>query len=101
MTRNGRAVWLVFQGRHPHEITIDLISAEIRQGSRTTINDELPPVVADTMGSLWVVAVRNSALFLSDRGRRIQRSRRSAELHFSARTQKRYNFVPGEWAVKL
>jgi chromosome segregation ATPase len=67
---------LVAQGRHPHQVTVDLIYAEIQQGSRTTINDELkqwkegkaqadalgaelPPVVADSMRSLWVVAVEH------------------------------------------
>ena len=32
---------LVASGRPAHELTVDLIYAEIRQGSRTTINDEL------------------------------------------------------------
>jgi chromosome segregation ATPase len=67
---------LVAQGHRPHEITVDLIYAAIRQGSRTTINDELklwkdektqadalgadlPPVVADRMRSLWVIAVEH------------------------------------------
>jgi chromosome segregation ATPase len=70
------AAELVVQGRHPHEITVDLIYAEIQQGSRTTINDELklwkeektradalgaelPPVVADAMRSVWVVAIEH------------------------------------------
>jgi hypothetical protein len=35
------AARLVAAGRRPHELTVDLIYAEIRQGSRTTINDEL------------------------------------------------------------
>ena len=67
---------LVAQGRRPYEITVDLIYAEIQQGSRTTINDELklwkeekaqadaleadlPPVIADSMRSLWVLAVEH------------------------------------------
>jgi chromosome segregation ATPase len=67
---------LVAQGRHPHQVTVDLIYAEIQQGSRTTINDELkqwkeekaqadalgaelPPVVADSMRLLWVLAVEH------------------------------------------
>jgi chromosome segregation ATPase len=68
---------LVAQGHRPHAITVDLIYAAIRQGSRTTINDELklwkdersradalgadlPPIVADRMRSLWAVAVEHS-----------------------------------------
>jgi hypothetical protein len=35
------AARLVTAGRQTHEVTVDLIYAEIRQGSRTTINDEL------------------------------------------------------------
>lgn len=67
---------LVIQGRRPHGITVDLIYAAIGQGSRTTINDELkrwkdekaraealeadlPPVVADGMRALWVLAVEH------------------------------------------
>lgn len=67
---------LVAQGHRPYEITVDLIYAEIQQGSRTTINDELklwkaekaqadaleadlPPVIADSMRSLWVLAVEH------------------------------------------
>jgi chromosome segregation ATPase len=68
------AAQLVAGVKRPHEITVDQIYAVIQQGSRTTINDELklwkdertkgdalgadlPPVVADTMRSLWVAAV--------------------------------------------
>lgn len=68
------AAELVARGHNPYEITVDLIYAAIGQGSRTTINDELkrwkdekvradalgadlPPVVADSMRSLWVLAV--------------------------------------------
>jgi len=35
------AAHLVTAGRRPHDLTVDLIYAEIKQGSRTTINDEL------------------------------------------------------------
>lgn len=35
------AVHLVSTGRRSHDLTVDLIYAEIKQGSRTTINDEL------------------------------------------------------------
>ncbi|NIE68077.1 DNA-binding protein [Burkholderia sp. Ax-1719] len=67
---------LVAAGKRPHELTVDLIYAEIRQGSRTTINDELkqwkdektrsdalasqlPPAVADAMLGIWTVAVEH------------------------------------------
>jgi len=70
------AARLVAAGRRPHELTVDLIYAEIRQGSRTTINDELkqwkdektkvdalsrrmPPAVADAMLAAWAVAVEH------------------------------------------
>jgi len=72
-TREAAAA-LVAEGKRPHELTVDLIYAAIRQGSRTTINDELklwkderskadalgadlPPAIADAMRSLWVAAV--------------------------------------------
>ena len=65
---------LVTTGRRPHELTVDLIYADIKQGSRTTINDELklwkdelakadaltsalPPAVASAMLNIWAVAV--------------------------------------------
>ncbi len=67
---------LVAQGHRPDKITVDLIYAAIQQGSRTTISDELslwkdekaradaleanwPPVVADGMRALWVLAVEH------------------------------------------
>ncbi|WP_310633135.1 DNA-binding protein [Paraburkholderia sp.] len=67
---------LVAAGKRPHELTVDLIYAEIRQGSRTTINDELkqwkdekargdalasqlPPAVADAMLAAWAIAVEH------------------------------------------
>lgn len=70
------ATRLVAAGRQPHELTVDLIYAEIRQGSRTTINDELklwkdeqakvdalsaalPPAVANAMMAAWAVAVEH------------------------------------------
>lgn len=79
------ATQLVTAGKRPHEITVDLIYAEIQQGSRTTINDELkawkdertkvdalgadlPPVIADSMRSLWVAAVeQGEQVFLGRR----------------------------------
>ena len=70
------AARLVAAGRQPYALTVDLIYAEIKQGSRTTINDELklwkdeqakadalaaalPPVVANAMLNIWAVAVEH------------------------------------------
>ncbi len=70
------AAHLVAAGRRHHELTVDLIYAEIKQGSRTTINDELklwkdeqakadalttalPPAVANAMLNIWAVAVEH------------------------------------------
>ncbi len=70
------AARLVAAGRRPHDLTVDLIYADIKQGSRTTINDELklwkdeqakadaltealPPVVASVMLNFWAVAVEH------------------------------------------
>lgn len=67
---------IVAAGRRPHEVTVDLIYAEIRQGSRTTINEELklwkdeqakvdalsvalPPTVAHAMLAVWAHAVEH------------------------------------------
>lgn len=68
------AAKLVSAGHRAHAITVDLIYAEIKQGSRTTINDELklwkdeqakvsalsaalPDAVANAMLATWAVAV--------------------------------------------
>ncbi|KVN88982.1 DNA-binding protein [Burkholderia ubonensis] len=76
---------LVAAGRRPHELTVDLIYAEIRQGSRTTINDELklwkdeqvrndalaaalPAPVADAMLVLWALAIDHGEQVLARRG---------------------------------
>ena len=78
------AAELVIQGHRPHAITVDLIYAAIGQGSRTTINDELklwkdekaraealeadlPPMVADGMRALWVVAVEHAERVFEER----------------------------------
>ena len=70
---------IVAGGRPAHAITVDLIYAEIRQGSRTTINDELklwkdeqakvdalsaalPPAVANAMLATWAIAVEHLSL---------------------------------------
>ena len=79
------AAQLVAAGRLPHELTVDLIYAEIRQGSRTTINDELklwkdeqarndaiasalPPAVASAMLSVWALAVEQGEQVFARRG---------------------------------
>lgn len=81
-TREAAAA-LVSEGKRPHELTVDLIYAAIKQGSRTTINDELklwkdertkadalgadlPPAIADAMRSLWVVAVEQGEQVFSE-----------------------------------
>ena len=68
------AARLVAVGHQPYKLTVDQIYAEIKQGSRTTINDELklwkddqaktnalnaalPPEVANAMTSIWASAV--------------------------------------------
>jgi hypothetical protein len=73
LTRKAAAA-LVADGRLPHTLTVDQIYAVIRQGSRTTINDELkrwkaeraqadalagtlPPLIAESMRTLWATAV--------------------------------------------
>ncbi|KAG0162362.1 hypothetical protein DFQ30_002229, partial [Apophysomyces sp. BC1015] len=84
------AARLVAIGRRPHELTVDLIYAEIRQGSRTTINDELklwkdeqarndalaaalPAPVADAMRSLWALAVEHGEQVFAQRGEELER----------------------------
>ncbi len=79
------AAQLMTTGRRPHELTVDSIYAEIKQGSRTTINDELklwkdeqakadaltavlPPAVATAMINIWAVAVEHGEKVF-DRGR--------------------------------
>jgi chromosome segregation ATPase len=79
------AAQLVASGRLAHELTVDLIYAEIRQGSRTTINDELklwkdeqtrndalaaalPPAVANAMLSVWALAVEQGERVFAQRG---------------------------------
>ena len=70
------AAHLVSTGRRSYDLTVDLIYAEIKQGSRTTINDELklwkdeqakadaltaalPPAVASAMLNMWALAVEH------------------------------------------
>jgi chromosome segregation ATPase len=85
MRTRGAAAQLVASGRLAHELTVDLIYAEIRQGSRTTINDELklwkdeqarndalaaalPPAVASAMLSVWALAVEQGEQVFARRG---------------------------------
>ena len=84
------AARLATQGRLPHTLTVDQIYEVIRQGSRTTINDELkrwkaervqadtlaetlPPAIADAMRALWAAAVeRGAEQFAAERDGLIQ-----------------------------
>jgi chromosome segregation ATPase len=78
------AAKLVAAGRRPHQLTVDLIYAEIGQGSRTTINDELklwkdeqakvdalsaalPAPVANAMLAAWAVAVEHGEHVFDER----------------------------------
>ena len=78
------AAKLVADGRRPHELTVDLVYTEIRQGSRTTINDELklwkdeqakvdalsaalPAPVANAMLAAWAVAVEHGERVFDER----------------------------------
>ena len=80
---------LVTAGRRPHELTVDLIYAEIQQGSRTTINDELklwkdeqtkvdalstalPAPVASAMLAAWAIAVEHGEQVFDDRRAEIE-----------------------------
>lgn len=75
---------LVASGRRPHDLTVDLIYAEIKQGSRTTINDELklwkdeqaksdaltaalPAEVSNAMLNMWAVAVEHGEKIFDQR----------------------------------
>ncbi|QIE29487.1 hypothetical protein SBC1_78420 (plasmid) [Caballeronia sp. SBC1] len=88
LTRQA-AARLVAAGRRPHDLTVDLIYAEIRQGSRTTINDELklwkddqaridalsaalPPTVANAMLSVWALAVEHGEQVFAQRGEELE-----------------------------
>lgn len=89
LTREA-AARLATQGRLPHTLTVDQIYEVIRQGSRTTINDELkrwkaervqadalaetlPPAIADAMRALWAAAVeRGAGQFAAERDGLIQ-----------------------------
>ena len=101
------AARLVTAGRQTHEVTVDLIYAEIRQGSRTTINDELklwkdeqtkvdalraalPKPVADAMLTAWATAVEHGEKAFSKRSEEIEQ-----EL---AQTQERIEQFEGKLA---
>lgn len=83
------AAKLVAAGRRPHDLTVDLIYAEIRQGSRTTINDELklwkdeqtkvdalsaalPAPVANAMLATWAMAVEHGEHVFDERRAEIE-----------------------------
>ena len=96
------AACLVASGRRPHDLTVDLIYAEIKQGSRTTINDELkqwkdeqaksdaltaalPPTVANAMLNIWAVAVEHGEKVFDQR-------REEAETQLAQATTRIENF---------
>lgn len=83
------AARLVAAGRRPHDLTVDLIYAEIRQGSRTTINDELklwkdeqakadalsaalPPAVANAMMATWAAAIEHGEKAFEERREEVE-----------------------------
>ncbi len=83
------AAKLVSAGHRAHAITVDLIYAEIKQGSRTTINDELklwkdeqakvsglsaalPDAVANAMLATWAVAVEHGEKAFDQRREEIE-----------------------------
>jgi chromosome segregation ATPase len=91
------AARLVAAGRRPHDLTVDLIYAEIRQGSRTTINDELklwkdeqaridalsaalPPEVANAMLSVWALAIDHGERVFAQRGEELESEATSAAI---------------------
>lgn len=92
------AAQLVAAGRPAHELTVDLIYAEIRQGSRTTINDELklwkdeqtrndalaaalPPAVANAMLSVWALAIEQGERVFAQRGDELEAEATAAITH--------------------
>ncbi|MFP3606044.1 integrase [Paraburkholderia sp. SIMBA_053] len=92
------AAHLVASGRPAHELTVDLIYAQIRQGSRTTINDELklwkdeqtrngalasalPPAVASAMLSVWALAVAHGEKVFAQRGEELEAETAAANVH--------------------
>jgi chromosome segregation ATPase len=87
---------LVAAGRRPHELTVDLIYAQIHQGSRTTINDELklwkdeqtraetlnaglPPVLAQSMTQLWQLAIEHGEKAFDQRREQLEAEVAAAE----------------------
>ncbi|MFM0474001.1 DNA-binding protein [Paraburkholderia strydomiana] len=94
------AAQLVTSGRPAHELTVDLIYAHIRQGSRTTINDELklwkdeqtrndalasalPPAVASAMLSVWALAVGHGEKVFAQRGEELEAEMAAANVRAS------------------
>ncbi|MFM0197760.1 integrase [Paraburkholderia strydomiana] len=94
------AAQLVTSGRPAHELTVDLIYAQIRQGSRTTINDELklwkdeqtrndalasalPPAVASAMLSVWALAVGHGEKVFAQRGEELEAETAAANVRAS------------------
>lgn len=95
------AARLVAAGRLPYELTVDLIYAEIRQGSRTTINDELklwkdeqarndalsaalPPEVAKAMLSVWALAIDHGEAAFARRSEELEAEAASATMQLES-----------------
>jgi hypothetical protein len=89
MRTRAAAAKLVTAGHPAHAITVDLIYAEIKQGSRTTINDELklwkdeqakvnalsaalPDAVANAMLATWAVAIEHGEKVFEQRREEIE-----------------------------
>lgn len=86
------AALLVVEGYRPDQVTVDRILAEIGQGSRTTINDELrlwkaeqfklnalgatvPPEVLSAVTSLWALAVEHGERAFDQQRRTLETER--------------------------
>lgn len=89
MRTRTAAAKLVTAGHPAHAITVDLIYAEIKQGSRTTINDELklwkdeqvkvnalsaalPDAVANSMLATWAIAIEHGEKAFEQRREEIE-----------------------------
>lgn len=112
LTRETAAT-LAAEGRIPHTLTVDQIYEVIRQGSRTTINDELkrwkadrvqadalastlPPAIAESMRTLWAAAADQSmqqfaterAALIEDRDATLASNQKQSELLTQAHVQR-------------
>lgn len=104
------AAKLVVAGRRPHDLTVDLIYAEIKQGSRTTINDELklwkdeqakadaltaalPPAVANAMLNIWAVAVEHGEKVFDQRREEVETQFAQATMHIESLETEKNNLA--------